>query len=1021
MATIEGLQKALDNKTLDPSDFDNDQKIILDELLRSGNLKGYNSINEIIRERAGAAVDIARQKQAQINPFQKATKEAGFEITRADLETVGDLSLGTIAYLQDKDKLINTLKKSLGAVEYGVDRQALNFRTMQFDKYEKLLKSAPIIRGIKPFARVAGVVGKMADGFRQIRKAGASQFLQTELKSIGYGAGGAFGGSLAFDAANYATDFTAASTLDISELTDDDVSKLPAPQKMLFHALAAAENATLFNGGAASLGPLLQLAGSGIKRSLGLSGPDVENIVRASRESGVPTNILAVTDENSTFFARGVKNLLNVVGVFPATSGPGLKYKQEIEEETFRKVLDNLNSGAPYSHAELLSLGALNQFRKNFRDYKDIINVKYDVVFKEADLLGPDLKIIPIQNLTKSTENIINSLRAQYPNYAQQADKRLFELTEFDDPLVKFIAATKDYTEGLTVGLTAKEFIGLNKMLTAAATETKIYDPRGLVAQTKFALEQDFNTIAQSPSIKVLMNDNKQVKEAYETVVKAQGEAGGQQYVQNLIKGVNNVQKTLEDANDFFTKTTSSFQTPVARKIKQSDANLFSNLGLIGRLGTYSVNPDQMWSKTLKEVFRNGSANSIEQLKFLIGTERSATGKEIFDRFRQLYLFDAFQYAFTRRPDLTGEPMFELMAKAESRGVIMKPYLDELNQTLTQDLRMQRGIDPKKLLESQIGDRKFLDFKVQAGKFAGFNPTKFKENLGLVGDEASITAAKNRLIAMYGGGAEGQKGFDALQKIIKVMEANASYTVGDPSTFVKRRAVLGGMGALAGGVLPFAAAGAAVGIVPTLAFVFLSRYAGAVLSNPKSIDAVFDILNPSLKIEKGIKTRIGPDKKRIFAALMNNVMEEDKDAPKVDPNLINADEITNYLLRKPSQIPNAKFKMSSLPKEQLDRMYPEYKMIAKIPAAELAGYQNFLRGTILGKIQNDQADLIEANIPDPMTPRQMAMQQKEQQTQQIVPRIQPTVQTQAAQNPSLFKALNPQDTLGQAIVESRVS
>ena len=297
--------------------------------------------------------------------------------------------------------------------------------------------------------------------------------------------------------------------------------------------------------------------------------------------------------------------------MFPATAGPGIKYKQEIEEETFKAVLDHLNAGAPYSHAELLSLGTLNQFKKNFADYKDVIAMKYDTVFKEADLLGPDLRIIPIQNLGKATENVINSLKAQYPEMGLQMDKRISELTEFDDPIVKFIAATKEYTNGLTEGLTAKEYIGLNKMLTAAYSETKIYDPRGLVAQINHALKADFNTVAEAPSIKVLMNDNKQVKEAYDNVVKSQGEAGGQLYVQNLINGVKGVQKELLDANDFFTKTTSTFKGPVASKIKQVDSNLFSNLGLLGVQGKYTVNPDELWSKTLKQVFRNGSKDSI--------------------------------------------------------------------------------------------------------------------------------------------------------------------------------------------------------------------------------------------------------------------------------------------------------------------------------------------------------------------------------------------------------------------------
>ena len=1031
MATLQGLQKAIDTKSFNPNDLTEDQLLVIDDLLKTGELKGYKSIDEIITERSGAASAIAGEKQKKLQPFQQATKEAGFEVERADLELVGDVSLGAYAWLQDKDKLVNSLKKGMGAVEFGVNREALNFRTGQWDKYEKLLSNMPVVRNIKPFSRLAGVVGKMADGFRQIRKAGPTQFMQTELKSIAYGTGGAGIGSLTFDAANYATDFTAASSMDLAELTDDDVAKLPPGQREAYHALEAMNNAMVFNAGAAALGPLLQLAGGGVKKVLGLSTPEVEQLARYTKETGVPTNLFALADPNAGFLARGMKNILNVVGIFPATAGPGIKYKTEIEQETFKSMLDHLNAGAPYAHAELLSLGSLNQMKQNFRQYMDTIGLKYDVVFKEADLLGPEMKIIPIQNLSKATENLITSLKAQYPGMDLQMDKRVAELTEFDDPLVKFIAATKEYTNNLTEGLTAKEYVGLNKMLTAAYNQTKLYDPRGLVAQMNHALKADFNTVAEAPSIKVLMNDNKQIKEAYENVVKSQGEEGANLYVQNLIGGVKNVQKSLIDANDFFTRTIRRYQkSPVAGAIRKSDSNLFTNVGLLGVGGKYSVQPDELWSKTLKQVFRNGSKDSIEEMKFLLGYNKEGPGKEIFDRFKQLYMFDAFTQSFDVAPYLKGEPTFELMAKARESGVIMKSYVDDITKTLTGELDVQKFVDPKALIKTGLGEQKFLDMKVQADKVAGFNPVLFEENLGLAGrgiGAAEQAAARDRLIAMYGGGVEGKKGFEQLNKIIALMKANASYGISDTSTFVKRRAALGGIGAIAGGVLPFAAAGS-VGLVPTLAFVFLSRFAGSVLSNPKSVEVLFDVLNPTLKIEKGIAGKLDLSKKRIFAALLNASLDEDKDAPKVDPDLINAKEITDYLLRKAPQIPNAKFKLDGMIKSEKDRMYPEIRALSRSPAPELAGGENFVRGAALAKQQDDMITMLESQIPEPTSPRQLAMQQLQQAQQRLqgqqpqqpmIPQVnmqQPT-QTQAAKNPALFRALNPQDTLGQAIVE----
>ena len=108
MATLQGLQKAIDTKSFNPNDLTEDQLLVIDDLLKTGELKGYKSIDDIITERSGAASAIAGEKQKKLQPFQQATKEAGFEVERADLELVGDVSLGAYAWLQDKDKLVNS-------------------------------------------------------------------------------------------------------------------------------------------------------------------------------------------------------------------------------------------------------------------------------------------------------------------------------------------------------------------------------------------------------------------------------------------------------------------------------------------------------------------------------------------------------------------------------------------------------------------------------------------------------------------------------------------------------------------------------------------------------------------------------------------------------------------------------------------------------------------------------------------------------------------------------------------------
>ena len=51
MATIQELQKRLDEKTFDPSKLNDDQRAAVDLAFQSGQLKGYNSVAEVEKER----------------------------------------------------------------------------------------------------------------------------------------------------------------------------------------------------------------------------------------------------------------------------------------------------------------------------------------------------------------------------------------------------------------------------------------------------------------------------------------------------------------------------------------------------------------------------------------------------------------------------------------------------------------------------------------------------------------------------------------------------------------------------------------------------------------------------------------------------------------------------------------------------------------------------------------------------------------------------------------------------------
>ena len=85
MATLQELQKRLDEKTFDPSALNNDQRAAVDLALESGQLKGYTNVAEVEKERDLGAKLIAREKTKKADPFKTAT-EGIFPFTGEGIE-----------------------------------------------------------------------------------------------------------------------------------------------------------------------------------------------------------------------------------------------------------------------------------------------------------------------------------------------------------------------------------------------------------------------------------------------------------------------------------------------------------------------------------------------------------------------------------------------------------------------------------------------------------------------------------------------------------------------------------------------------------------------------------------------------------------------------------------------------------------------------------------------------------------------------------------------------------------------
>src|SRR6056300_434770 len=286
MATIQELQNRLDNKTFDPSNLDDKQRAAVDLALESGQLKGYASVSEIERERSLGSKLLAKEKELKADPFKTATKGifpfTGEGVERSDLELIGDVAGSGAVYLNDMPKIVSAFTRDPTAT-YAADK--LRAASINFDKYEKALGKLPVIRNFKMLGSVARVYVRVVDGFRTVSKA-PSQLLVTEAKSQLAGAGGAGAGSVLYDMANVATDFSTAANNDLGEISNNDVKKLPYAQQVLLHSVEAMRNAAFFNLAGSSLAPILGATLKGTKGILGL-GKESKQMAEAGQELNI--------------------------------------------------------------------------------------------------------------------------------------------------------------------------------------------------------------------------------------------------------------------------------------------------------------------------------------------------------------------------------------------------------------------------------------------------------------------------------------------------------------------------------------------------------------------------------------------------------------------------------------------------------------------------------------------------------------------------------------------------------------
>jgi len=1007
MATLQELQKRLDEKTFDPSALNNDQRAAVDLALESGQLKGYTNVAEVEKERNLGAKLLAREKTKKADPFKTATEGifpfTGEGIERSDLELIGDVAGSGAVYLNDMPKIVSAFTRDPSAT-YAADK--LRAASINFDKYEKALGKLPIVKNFKMLGSVARAFGRVADGFRTVSKA-PSQLLVTEAKSQLAGAGGAGAGSVLYDMANVATDFNVAANNDLGDISDNDVKKLPYAQQVLVHSAEAMRNAAFFNLAGSSLAPILGATLKGTKGILGL-GKESKEMAEAAQKRGIYLSASTVA-QTEKFGGKIVQGFEKVFGVFPLANVFGKKQRAKVEEQLFTRFLDEVISKAPLEQVGMLQYQFLPAMQKNFLDYNSTIQTQFKMVDTIADGMN-NPKFIPTTKVKQIASDFMKRYEETLPDQflgKTTDDRGITEYTAtkmkesgFDDSLIDVISKIRAIDDQIT----PREYQGLMKTLTGNLAITRMRDPSQIAYSLRTAFKEDFNLVANNNNIEGYLN-SANFKQQYDDLLNSTGKEAADEFAMKIQRGMGDFGIQLESANRYFSTLVGAFNKPTARRIINSSANIFSVKGMLNNLPV-KVSGDQMWNKVLSQEFSKGSADGIKELRFLFGANNPnfKEGNELFNRARSRYIWDSFLKSFEKQPNLAGKTIADRLADAERVGAVNYKNYDEIFEAAgTKELEQVTRIDPVIAQRYGIGEVDVTDLKIKAGEAGNFNIKKFRENMGYT-DEASKEASMAKWTEMFGGGQAGKTAANDLRQLIDIIDKEYGKVISDSQQFIMRKLILSG-GAIGGA---FVLGGPAAAIP----FAMLLAGGGYVLSNPKSVKLLLDVYTDMERYDKLGKTISPTNMPKSLMKLLNWGFDEDKDFPDIDPKKINFEEITEYLINKNIKVPAFGFSTNAINPKLRNDLFPEINVINKSSQAEDMGGVNFLEGSDKG---GQTATAIANYMPQSsgQAPSYQGLVDPKYLSQQPVKAIQPVANVNTQQ----FKSLFPNDPLGQAIAE----
>ena len=1038
--SLKQLQNMLDNKAFDPLKLSNDQVNQMDQLFESGQLKGYKNTRELMEERKSAAEQLAIEAERADRPIETFTREnlpVFGEVNRTTFESVGDIFGSIMGYVKDRDKLKKYFTDNNYRQRFGIaypTRFLDSVAAMKATAAKVAKKSAPG----RAFFSLTGFLNRVEDSGKnllktgkRLQKYGVAQPLKTEAKSIGLGAAGAAVGSATYDIADFAAELTANSQVDLSTISDNDLDSMSLPERLVTKSLDAGVTSLAWGAGATGLfgmtGRLIRSFGKGLT---GTGNPQAKILAAQASKKGLPLSLAAVADEDSTF-GKLAGGFGKVFGVLPFVNSRIIQENKKFQQKVVQYYGDYLATLGPIGYADLLG--------KEFQDTVKKQHAKYltmtDAVYKNLEnIIKPmsDIKFVPTKNLRKMSKELKDEYIANTPGGREVFERDLADFTAgkikgFENPMFRTVLRFSDpaFPETVTLG----QFQQIKRDLNAALQQEGKGRMNLLIRDARNAMDIDLDSVASEENIGKLFN-NETFKTKYANILQNKGKAAADKFRDNTLETVGTFKKRLDSANEFYSRVISPYNEGILQKLaKKSDANLFTSLGELNVAGNAVIEPEKLFREVGNVVFRDGTDRTIRELKTLVGYDQGEQGKKLFNAMRSRFVFDAYIKSFTEPRTFLEDELVSRIGKMGGDSAVDSLMLKKDPRLASQAAGFRSGqVQTSKTPVNEI---------IDINSLGDFNFANFKKELGLgVDDELT----KRRLYEIFGDG-DIKKGIAHVQdmdKVLDVLQAHYGNVLGDTSTFLARRAGLGGMAAMTGGVAGFSIASGGGGVIAALLPTYLLRRLGGFLNNADNTKALLDIYTTGERKDMLIKNVVdrktgevvgeryrtsmleplgkglSPRKRQSLQRVLQYLNEEEEDFPGTNPMKVTGEDIRQHLLKieaekTPVIIPDEPFDPAQLPPKNKAHLYPEVYRMEKMDVAERSMYNDYLNGN--RKAARDYNGLIQLEIENAARTEPPEIQQPAQVAQGL-PQVPPMGQQQTGPT---YQQLFPNDELGVGI------